>query len=756
MVNKQYIISFIATMQGNKLVMTNFKQMQMQIGKTGGAIATTGKKMKGMGTSMMGMAKRALMVIPVWLALRAAFMAFITTIKDGIQHIVLLDKAMARSRAVTHGVGNLGKFMTELRGAARGAAIRTGTTTPQALEAFYRFGTAGIQGKLGISAMNSALKTSVAIMGDSTQTARAMADIYNLLGDTIEGARTESEKFAIIGATLSILYEDNAFELNELMKGMQQFVGIAKSYNLSLNETVTLLATLHTGGQRAGQSGTQMSRAFMRMTAHMDRVQEVLGEPIDRKNLDYFDLFVRLMEKISKDAKELGKLPGPAVMGIFGIKGAKGTGVLAAMMDKWVANMTKVNEMSVEDKLKAWNVLFEIQMNTLDRQGKIFKELRNHMVEAFLTGGDNAGFFTQKIKDLNESMKAMIPGAILFNSAMESMDNIQKKRQTGMGLAFGAFPQVAAAAVGGKIATGIGVDLAKMMFGQGETKEGENFIDRFQRKWKEMYGDIKDDYDIVSGKQKIKNILLAEELDIVEAINALNTQSTQTLAGILQKEDWMVLAGFTKLEIERQKLAILIQQDAETKKQYQQSLKLQKISLLTLQQEQQKFATLAMQHKQAPDIEKPRIRRFMEILSRDYKPEELANIYSAGGLDASVLEQYRQHLKKEAQVAIGQAYGQLAGLPSAQLPRGFISPSGLPQQVRNAMGLLPEFDRGQATGGLDFSILGQTFKDSLQDTNNAIIRMNEKLSKLEEQTNEDIKKSVVKLDQIKTILDDRL
>ena len=57
------------------------------------------------------MVSRAVKVIPVWLTLRAAYMGFISAMRDSIRFIRELDKALARAGAVTAGVGNVQQFL---------------------------------------------------------------------------------------------------------------------------------------------------------------------------------------------------------------------------------------------------------------------------------------------------------------------------------------------------------------------------------------------------------------------------------------------------------------------------------------------------------------------------------------------------------------------------------------------------------------------------------------------------------------------
>ena len=81
---------------------------------------------KTMGTSFTRMALRAASVIPIWLALRSAYMSVFRTMQMGIKHIVDFDKAMARVTAVTHGVENVKEFVAGLKTEIQELALETG------------------------------------------------------------------------------------------------------------------------------------------------------------------------------------------------------------------------------------------------------------------------------------------------------------------------------------------------------------------------------------------------------------------------------------------------------------------------------------------------------------------------------------------------------------------------------------------------------------------------------------------------------
>ena len=98
---------------------------------------------KAIEKSIFTLAKRAMMTIPIWMALRTTFMGLLRTVGGGVKYIADFDKALARASAVTHGVKDVQKFIVNLREDIQELAIKTGVSVDKIAEGFYRFGTAG-------------------------------------------------------------------------------------------------------------------------------------------------------------------------------------------------------------------------------------------------------------------------------------------------------------------------------------------------------------------------------------------------------------------------------------------------------------------------------------------------------------------------------------------------------------------------------------------------------------------------------------
>jgi len=368
--------------------------------KYAGAATSADKASVGFAGSLAKLTQRAVLTIPVWLALRSAFMGFLSTVREGLDYIREFDKAMARAAAVTTDIKDMGKFMQSLRNVAATLSAETGKSVKDVVEAYYRFATAGINGTKAVHGMNIALKTSVALMGDSTETSRVMADMYNLLGDRIEGATTVQEKMNIIGSTIATLYRDNAFELNEFAAGMKNFAAIANNFNLTFDQTMALMATSHTLMQRGGTAGTQLSRSFLMLVKNIDKANAVLGRNVDFNQEAAFDVLIEVLVKLNSLYGENVK-KAEELMGIFGIKGGKVIQTFASNLDEVAKNLGLLASKDPEERMRTLLEMFKLQTDTIDVQINRMNILKKQTVEAFVIGVTGATNYVDALKKVN-------------------------------------------------------------------------------------------------------------------------------------------------------------------------------------------------------------------------------------------------------------------------------------------------------------------------------------------------------------------
>jgi len=360
---------------------------------------------------------RAVAVIPIWMALRNVYMSLINVIREGVRHIVEFDKALGRAQAVTRGVGvDIQGFMRGLREEIQQLALDTGRSVSEIAEAYYRFGTAGRNAIEAQEGMKIALKTSIAMMGDVTSTARSMADIYNVLGNRIEGATTVQEKMQMIGATIATLWRRNAFELGEFTQGMKNFASTATNLNLTFDQTATLVAVSHTLMQRAGTSGTQLTRVFLQMMKNIERVNMLLGRYVDLSKENAFDIFLEVLKAINTQFEGASQ-KARVVADIFGIRGARNVQAFTTNIDLLISELERLQSMPLAARLRELNELYKIQSDRVDFQIGRFRQLRRVIGHTFIEGVAGTNSYAEALREINAFIEnSLIPTMKALNA----------------------------------------------------------------------------------------------------------------------------------------------------------------------------------------------------------------------------------------------------------------------------------------------------------------------------------------------------
>lgn len=364
--------------------------------------------------------RRVIIVVPIWMTFRAVIRGVQTAIRDTVEYVKDMDKALARAKAtITDSSINMAQFGEVIRNVARALAVQTGKSIGEVIEIFYRLSTAGIDAKTSLGGMEGVLKTSVAIMGDTESTAKVLAQTYNLLGKNIQDDIPEFKKIELIGAVIARLWQDNQFELNEFNSSLERAGSALSQFGVDARTSIALLATLHQQGIKGSRAGTLLQQVFLRLGKNTKVLRDELGILIkDNAPIDWFELLTQVMDRVN----ELGTQTPQAVkalLEVFNIRGGQGFRALLQDMNKFRDNLQK----SHEDAGALFNnldKLQDIQLNTVGAQMDIFRNMRKEIGYAFVTGITGTRDFVSGLKIVNAWMKEIaINTAIVSNELRE-------------------------------------------------------------------------------------------------------------------------------------------------------------------------------------------------------------------------------------------------------------------------------------------------------------------------------------------------
>lgn len=351
---------------GTKRVTTSFQDVK--------------KNTVSLGENLKRLAKRAILTIPVWFALRTAISGTYRTISDGISTIARQDRALQKAKRNIQGTtSEVTANYQKLKQEAQRLSIETGESVENIVTAFQRFATTGLDFETSMRGANASVKTAILLFGETEEIANAVARAYRVLGGRTGDATAQGQELELLLAQVAELWKDNAFEIDEFNGAIERFAPTARVANVSLKETVALLATLQTAGIRGTRAGRLLSTAILQMEKNFDKFSSTLGV-----NLGTVDSTFERLRMVTKAIEELNETDpieaSQAVSALFRIRGGQSIRALTALSSSLDEAMKKTTS------LKQFNEEFEEQNKQVNRLTKQYKNLNVEIGKAFVVG----------------------------------------------------------------------------------------------------------------------------------------------------------------------------------------------------------------------------------------------------------------------------------------------------------------------------------------------------------------------------------
>jgi len=367
--------------------------------------------------------KRAAIVAPIWLALRAVMMAVIQTIKQGAKYWMDFDKAMQKTQQVMHGIsGNISDSVDSLTEKIRKLSMETGLSMAKLTATFYRFGTVGLDFETSMRGMVASTKLANVMFGDNEQIAKVLAQTYRLLGETMDSSIPVSKRMEVIGSQIYKLWKTNAFEINEFTGALERFLPTANMFNFEITDSLALLASLHTAGVKGTRAGRLLGSSMQKLVSNMSDVAQTLGVNVN-PNLDStFDMLMKTLGAVKRLTEAGRKIPDIENLTVFGgVRQRRAPMALVALFDTLLANIKSINIESGKytdllDDINAKNL--EI-LDSVHKQAEKFGNLRKMTGEAFVKGVVGGENFKETLKEINSIMRTgVIPAAEVMGKSL--------------------------------------------------------------------------------------------------------------------------------------------------------------------------------------------------------------------------------------------------------------------------------------------------------------------------------------------------
>jgi len=403
--DKKYTITFYASVQGSQAVIASLKQMEAQTGQLSKVTDTASKATVGWSTALGGIAKRALMTIPVWMALRPVIMGITTAISDVVTAQLDLETGLARIKTVMPGTASeVAKNMGIVKQSILDMATKTKVPLKDLLEAFYFLQTSDLSFEEARAGFEPVIKSMVGSgIENPMQMARALAGAYNTMGRTMDASLSPAEKFWKIADTLNYTFAIQDVEMNELIAGYSKFAPYMSGLSDNFAEVVTVLGFLNTHLLRSGRAGQLLGRAVIQLSQNSSQLASAFGITFDpNQPMNLLNTIKLLSDKLGS-TKQLTVAQGQAIHDVFATQGQ----VPIRLMIEGITELGSAIERAGGNIEGFTNKINDIRMMTVASQLERMKNINATLLASFLTGATGAGDYASALDKVNDSLETM-------------------------------------------------------------------------------------------------------------------------------------------------------------------------------------------------------------------------------------------------------------------------------------------------------------------------------------------------------------
>jgi len=630
--NKNYIISITAQLKGDKVVISGLRNIEGEVKKFSKTVEAGTGSTKSWGDQIMLAGKRALMVAPVWMALRAGMQAVIGATQDAIQANMDFEESMAKNKTLLTGsTDEINSQMSAISETITNLAMGSRVSLKDVADSFYFLRTSSLTTEQSLSALPVVLDLMQGSMLTGQEAARALAGMYNTLGDSVKGASTDAEKFTKIGDQLAYVVANEDVLLGELIQGYSKMAPFVTTLDDSFGDTIATLGFLNTNLLRGARAGTLTAQAIVALSKEAQGLASEFGITFDpNKPMS----FVKAVDSIKEAMGENSKLTGEQQAQfnrVFNVRASVPLRMLIAQYDTWKKALKGVEEDSVGFNKRISEIRTETTVAQMQRLANITAVL----------GGD----FVQS---------AM--GGVTFASMLRSVNDSLAKTREGAQFGGDIFGKLVAS--GGdfqKVLTSQMLSIANQL-AQGKT------IAQIIKGEKDRFNLLKKQADANKDLAKIEKEAETQKRTRLDVMKADQSSQASILKTIGANE--LEVARFRLMAVENIK-SYLTEEDYNLQK-LQAENGLLEAQVAIRRQISSEQANLSIQYANADKYEKAKINRMIEL--RNMSAKELADTVSIYRDDLDIFTKFQSSFSKEKIQAVGEALAKSSDMKTLDLP----------------------------------------------------------------------------------------
>jgi len=368
------------------------------------------KSSEGMNDFVAAM-RRAVIVAPVWMAIRGAMQLVQDTLQEGARTWLQYEQAMSRAEQTLGGVAvSATAQLTDIREEFKKFSAETGFAIEKLALSYNLFLKTGASAGDAFTGVIASGKLAETTFGDNVKVTEAFSVIMRQLGGTIDSSLSPMEKQEALAGKILALYDKNKFSIEEYMDALSRFSSTAKFANFTADQTISVLAALESAGMKSSLGASTLRTAIQKLAENMDKVSPRLGIALAGKS--QFEDFLAILRRINELSKTTGQEGLAGVLKELGVGGKTGQGIVAlnSVFEQLVSNLKLVG-----GEGGSYIKLLNDRMLEVDKQAnhqvEVFNNLRILLGAAFVEGVGGGKDFAESMKNINNVMNMLIPAA---------------------------------------------------------------------------------------------------------------------------------------------------------------------------------------------------------------------------------------------------------------------------------------------------------------------------------------------------------
>ena len=350
-----------------------------------------------------------------------------TIVRSGVESIIDFDKAVADLSAIT---GASGKDLQFFKEQARELGIEVDGGASAVVEAYKLIGSAQPELLENAQALNEVTKSAILLSQasgmDLPEASKNLTDAMNQFGASSE----QAGKFVDVLASGS---KFGAVEIPQITEALLKFGSVARSSNVSIQESVAIIEVLGKSGVKGAEAGTKMRNILAKMLA---------PETLSKKALEYFEKLDINISDVSDTTKSY-KSRLDALKPMLSDAGAltEVFGLQNQVVGQIILENTELFE-DMTEKVDTNGVAQEQANRRTATLGHALMELKNAFTDLFLgiTDGENSmqGFttfiqwITTHLPQIISVIYKLIRAFVVYKSGLIVINTLQKVYKMGL------------------------------------------------------------------------------------------------------------------------------------------------------------------------------------------------------------------------------------------------------------------------------------------------------------------------------------